>query len=134
MMKAIRHILFSLLAVLALSGLSAGDGPRAKPDKKLQGDPKVLLGDSATRQAQLKRAFEAFRTRLAVLAGRLENGSPDDKQRAASLRKAMKAIGDMGTTGRFDSLISGLTRKGADQNLDVLGRLVKDNKELRQDL
>ncbi len=133
-MKPIRLALAGLLPCLMLAlSAPAADPPKPKSNPK-ETDPKAVLGDTATRQAQLKRAFETFRTRLTVYANRLENGSAEDKQKAQTLRKAIKLIGEQGTTGRFDSLIGGLTRKNADENLDVLGRIVKDNKELRQDL
>lgn len=131
-MHSIRHVL-----AIGLVGLLFGLHTRAdnKPKSDPKGvDPKVLLEDSATRQAQLKRAFETFHNRLSVYAGRLENGTPEDKKKAQTLRKALQSIREMGTTGRFDSLIGGLTKKNADQNIDVLSGIVKDNKELRQDL
>lgn len=132
-MKAIRHALAALLPSLLLAVAAPAADTAPKADTKAP-DPKAMLEDTATRQAQLKRAFESFRTRLSLYANRLENGSPEDKQKAQSLKKAIKLIGELGTAGRFDSVIGGLNRKNADQNLDVLGRVVKDNKELRQDL
>jgi hypothetical protein len=133
-MKVIRHALAALLPCLLLAlSAPAADTTKPKTDPKAS-DPKAMLEDTATRQAQLKRAFETFRTRLSLYANRLENGSAEDKQKAQSLKKAIKLIGELGTAGRFDNVIGGLTRTNADQNLDVLGRVVKDNKELRQDL
>jgi hypothetical protein len=42
-----------------------------------------VLSESATRQAALQRAFESVRTKLTLLAGRLENSTdPRDKERA----------------------------------------------------
>jgi hypothetical protein len=106
----------------------------APADQPAKADSKDLIEDTATRQAQMKRAFEAFRTKLAVLAGRLDNGSPAEKKKAESLKKALKTMSDLGTAGKFDAVISGLTRKNADESIDVLGRVVKDNEELRKDL
>lgn len=127
-MKPIRHALACFVAAFLLTGLAALASTPGRPN------PKDVIEDTATRQAQLKRAFEGFRIKLAVLAGRLENGSPEEKKKAEALKKSLKLISDLGTTGRFDSVITGLTKKNADQNLDVLGQIVKDNKELRQDL
>lgn len=126
-MHRFRLVLAAALPCLALAAYAA------EPDTA-KGTPKVHLGDTATRQAQLKRAFENFSTRLTVLAGRLENGPPADKEKAKNLRKALKLIGDQGTAGRFDAVILGLTRKNADESIDTLRGLVRDNKELRQDL
>src|SRR5262245_34674752 len=125
-MRTIRHALFAGLA--ALVALTA---TQAQPGKS---DPKIVLQDTATRQAQLSRAFESFRQRLTVVAGRLENGRDQEKAQAKSLKKALKLISDQGTTARFDVLIRELRQKNSDQNLDVLGKIVRENKELREDL
>lgn len=111
---------------------ASGGDARAVPEVK--GDPKVLIEDTATRQAQLKRAFESFRQRLAVLAGRLENGTEKDKEKAKALRTALKKASDLGTEAKFDTLIRDLTKPGADQSIDVLGKVVRENSELRKDL
>lgn len=127
-MKLVRHAAALLFAAFLIAGQVA---PANQPTKA---NSKDLIEDTATRQAQMKRAFESFRTKLAVLAGRLDNGSPAEKKKAESLKKALKMISDLGTGGKFDSVISGLTKKNADENLDVLGQIVKDNTELRKDL
>src|SRR4051812_16065275 len=131
-----------LLVGLALTGLTfcvvtaADVKPKDNRDKdeSLKGDLSIPVGDSALRQAQLKRAFESFRQKLAVLAGRLENGSEKDKEKAKALPKALKEASESNTEGKFDSLIRALNTKNADQNLDVLNQAVRDNAELRADL
>jgi hypothetical protein len=124
-MTSIRHLV-AIVASCVLVGLTAHANTRS--------NPKILIEDTATKQAQLKRAFEAFRTRLAVLANRLENGTAEDRKKAQSLRKAIQLIISLGTTGRFDSIIGALSKKNSNESIDVLGQIVKDNKELRQDL
>src|SRR5262249_35546259 len=110
-MRTIRHALFA-----GLAGMVALTATLAQPPGK--SDPKIVLQDTATRQAQLSRAFESFRQRLTVVAGRLENGSDQEKAQAKSLKKALKLISDLGTTARFDVLIRELRQKNSDQNLD----------------
>jgi len=122
-MKTIRLVVGVFLTTLALFGLAGA-----------QTSPKGQLDSSATQQAQLSRAFETFRSRLIVLAGRMETGSAEDRQRARSIRAALKLISEQNTSGRFDALVRSLSSTGADQNLDVLARVVKDNKDLRADL
>ncbi|MBY0233139.1 MAG: hypothetical protein K2W96_27970 [Gemmataceae bacterium] len=97
--------------------------------------PTVPARESAARQAELKAAFESFRQKLALLAGRMET-SPDpvEKERAKAVRAALKVAADRGTEGRFDSLIRALASKGADTSLDILAAAAKENKELRDDL
>ena len=67
-------------------------------------------------------------------AGRLENGSDADKEKARALRNALKLASDQGVEGKFDALVRGLTTKGADRDIDVLAQVLKDNAELRKDL
>src|SRR5262245_60777137 len=130
-----------LLVTLALACLTVTVTARAevKPGKDgkddgIKGDPKILIDDAATRNAQLKRAFESFRQKLTVLAGRLELGSDKDKEKAKSLRKALKLASESGTEAKFDSLIRALTTKNADKDVDVLAAAIRDNAELRADL
>jgi hypothetical protein len=105
-----------------------------RPTREVKGDPKVLIEDSATRQAALRRAFESFRQRLAVMAGRLENGTDKDKEKAKSLKKALRLASDLGTEAKFESLIRELTKKDADKSIDALRQAMKDNADLRKDL
>jgi len=101
-----RRLLASLLiaamafVVTARAELGKADKETKKDSKavpELKGDPKIIIGDASLRQAALKRQFESFRQKLAVLAGRLENGTPQDQEKAKSLKKVLKSIGDMGT-------------------------------------
>jgi hypothetical protein len=121
-----------LLAAVALTLLPPARAAKPSPPRK--GDPAILLDAAATRQAQLKRRFAGFREKLVLLAGRLENGSNADKERAKSLRAAIELMRKQEVEGKFDALIGGLTAKGAAKNTDVLAKIIKDNKELRDDL
>lgn len=127
-MSRIRHLLAAAVATAALAGLAA------RADTK-QGDPRVVLEDGAARQAALKRAFEQFRGKLAVLAGRLEaSDDAKDRDKARALRAALKEASSRSMETKFDSLIRALASKNADRDLDVLAGAIKENKELRQDL
>ena len=127
-MKTLRHLLFAAIPFGFLVGLASADTSRKASV------PANVLEDSAIRQAQLKRAFEAFRNKLAHLARRLETGCDADKLRAKSLRNVLKLIGDQNTEGRFDSLIRSLTSEDAGDNLDTLRSIMADNQDLRKDL
>jgi len=125
-----------LFAVLALvAGTCALAAEEAPKDSKVSDNGQVVIENSAVRQAQLKRSFEQFRAKLAVVAGRLET-SPNlkDQERAKALRAALKEASERATENKFDSLIRGLSTRGADQNLDVLNQVIRENKELRDDL
>jgi hypothetical protein len=135
-MSMVRHVLAALAVATALAALgSAADPSKREGPPAKQGDPKILIENAGINQARLHRAFEAFRQKLAVLAGRLEvSTSTKDRDRAKSLRRALAFVGERGVEGKFESLIRNLTRKDADRDLDVLARVIQDNKELRRDL
>jgi hypothetical protein len=125
-MLQIRCLLAALTTVTLLAAIQAD-----QPDKAAA----RLIEDTAIRQAQTKRAFESFREKLAVLAGRYENSSSaKERDRAKALRGALRHISESGVAYKFDSLIAALNRKGADKDIDVLAQVLRDNKELRRDL
>jgi hypothetical protein len=128
-MLKVRIIPGILVAAVVLAGLATSAETAGKRD------PKVLIDDTATRQAQLKRAFESFRQKLAILAGRLELSSEQkDRDRARALRNVLKEAATRGVEVKFDALIRGLTKKGADKDIDTLAQVVRENKDLRKDL
>src|SRR3954469_10293205 len=110
-----------LLAALAILSLAFAVTARAQVDTKpgktkapkdapeLRGDSKVLVTDSLARQQALKRAFESFRQRLAILANRLEGGTDADKEKAKQLKKALSVANELGTEAKFDSMIRALS-------------------------
>lgn len=134
------------LLALALVGLTLGITAQAQMENKsgskdssrdlpeIKGNPDILIKDTATRQAQLKRAFESFRSKLALLASRLENGSDKDKDKAKAIRKALKVASDGNTEARFDSMIRGLLKSDASKDIDALGGVISENAVLRKDL
>jgi hypothetical protein len=97
-------------------------------------DTKAMTDDTAVRQAQLKRQFEQFRLQLALVAGRMENGSAKDREKARALRAALEVASVQGVAGKFEAIIALLTGKGADQDSDVLLEVLRTNAELRKDL
>ncbi len=127
-MKVLRHLLFASMPLVLIAGLATAE-PTARTTNRTN-----VLEDSAVRQAQLKRAFEAFRNKLAQLVGRLDTGSDEDKLRAQALRKALKLIGEQGTEARFDTLIRSLSGKDSGDDIDALRSIVQDNTTLRKDL
>ncbi|MGL4554833.1 MAG: hypothetical protein ACRC33_27010, partial [Gemmataceae bacterium] len=117
-----------LLSCALTLAVNAADAP--KPP-----DAGGAIADSAVRQAQLNRAFESFRQKLAVLAGRLELSMDEkDKDRAKGIRKALALAGERGTHGKFDALLRSLGTKGAHLDIDLLGKATREVKELREDL
>src|SRR4051812_11129066 len=93
----------TVLLVCALTfALQAAEPP-------LKADPKGVIAESAVRQAQLNRAYEAFRVKLAVLAGRLDVSTDvKDQDRAKAIRKALGLAGERGTDGKFEGFLRSL--------------------------
>ncbi len=126
-MLKVRLLLIALPLALALAA-------RAETTRK-DGDPTILVGDNAVRQAQLKRAFESFRNKLAILAGRLETSSDArDRDRAKSLRKVLAEASKRGVENRFEAVVRGLSKKDADKDIDTLNQVLRENSDLRKDL
>ena len=88
------HPRFAVVLSCALTlALHAADPP--KPP-----DAGGVIADSAVRQAQLNRAFESFRQKLAVLAGRLELSTDEkDKDRAKAIAKMADALDNFTVEG-----------------------------------
>jgi hypothetical protein len=134
--------LFCTAAAFALAAQAQTTNPARVAAKKtvdradtdFKGDPKVVIEDAKTRQAQLQRQFVSFTQKLAILAGRLENGTDKDKEKAKALRAALRLSSDRGVEGRFEAMIRELRSPGAEGRNEVLSQVLKDNKELRDDL
>jgi len=134
-MSKFRHLLAALTLVAGVTALTAQAEPSKPSSSDSSNGAQAVVEESAVRQANLKRAFEQFRAKLAVLAGRLEASSdPKDQQKAKALRAALKEASDRSVEMKFDSLVKAWSSKGADQNLDVINQIIRENKELREDL
>src|SRR5437588_2431201 len=95
--------------LLALGAISAAAQPPA--DSQTKG--KALADqreDAVLEQERLARQFREFESSLLRLAQRLERSSkPEDRERAALLKRAIKKAGDQAIDAKFDTLI-GLLR------------------------
>jgi len=131
-MSTFRHLLAAFALVAGFTALTA----QAEPSKSSNSpNSQTAVEESAVRQANLKRAFEQFRAKLAVLAGRMEvSPDPKEREKAKAMRAALKEASERAVENKFDGIIRDLTKKNADQNLDVLNQVIQTNKELRDDL
>jgi len=127
--------LFAAVALVAGTYALAAEDSAKDSTKDSGANNQVAVESTAIRQAQLKRSFEQFRAKLAVLTGRLET-SPNakDQEKAKAMRAALKEASERATENKFDGLIRALNTRGADQNLDVLNQAIRENRELREDL
>jgi hypothetical protein len=95
----------------------------------------TALSESATRQAALQRAFESVRTKLTLVAGRLETSDdPRDKERAANIRKALALASERDTATKFQSFLRTLTTGKGAIDLDNLTTANREVQALRADL
>jgi len=70
-----------VVCVTARADDTPGKKKNTREDDALKDkDLKPIVEDSAIRHKNQQRAFESFRQKLAVLAGRLENGTDKDKE------------------------------------------------------
>ena len=94
-----------------------------------------VLSESATRQAALQRAFESVRTKLTLLAGRLENSTdPRDRERAVNIRKALALASERDTATKFQGFLRSLTIGKGAIDLDNLTTASREVQALRADL
>jgi DNA repair exonuclease SbcCD ATPase subunit len=140
-MTTTRKILPALLVAMLALALTAQADTSAKDSKAdskripaAADDASSTISDAATRQAQLKRQFETFKQKLALLAARLENGSDKDREKAKTVRAAIKLMNDHNTEGRFETIIRALRTPDADKNAELLKQVLDENKELRKDI
>lgn len=106
-----KRVLLTLcgMTALAITGMAQGqDAPAAAapatPDKTAAEREKALQ-----EQEQLNRQFREFEQSLLRLAYRLERSSkPEDRERAANLKKAIEYAASSGTDSKFDRLIGTL--------------------------
>lgn len=118
-----RALVLSPLIALALAGFVQAESPSA------------AIAAARAQHAQLQKSFETFTQRLAILVGRLESsGKPGDLDRAKRIKKALKEASERGTEGTIDFLVRGLGSSKADKDVDLLEKVVKENKKLSADL
>ncbi len=95
-------------------------------------DPKILVEDAATEQERLKRQFDEFKQKLLVLAQRMENSTkPEDREKAKTLREAIKKASEEGVETRFSSLIERLRSSDTLKNTESMNDILEENRQLR---
>src|SRR5262249_34154252 len=139
----VRRFLIPLLVPVAVLFLTV----RAEDqDTKSQAKPKSPA-DAAIEQARLADQFHAFETALLHLAQRLERSSkPEDRERAALLKEAIKKASEQNIDMKFKALVNLLesskafsmneikeamdrSRMLADDIRAVLALLMSDNRD-----
>jgi hypothetical protein len=96
--------------------------------------PSAALEEAALKQERLARQFRDFESALLRLAQRMEQSTnPEDREKAAILKKAIARAATDGVTTKFDRLIALLKEERA-LNLDDLQKARSVNKDLAEDI
>lgn len=123
----------AVLAVLGLVAMSLVWPAQAEVPPKPTGEAKSA-GDIAVDQQILARQFRDFEQALLRLAQRLEHSpKPEDRERAANLKKAIQLASDSGVTNKFEKLISILKTNKA-LSIQELRGAMDQNKMLADDI
>ncbi|HEV3255723.1 MAG TPA: hypothetical protein VG013_02465, partial [Gemmataceae bacterium] len=138
-----RRVLASLVMLtLALVVIARADNPinlkvdpkktDQKDDAKL--DPASTIEDAAIKQERLSRQFREFEGALLRLAQRMETSpKPEDREKAAVLKKAIEKAMTEGVDTKFDKLVNLLQTSKA-ITPDALQKVMDQNKDLANDI
>src|SRR5215471_4701331 len=92
-----------LIAAMAFLSLVRADNPDEKTKPKAK-PPDAQKEDEALEQERLLKQFKDFETALLSLAQRLERSNKaEDRERAATLRQAIKKASEANVDTKFDA-------------------------------
>jgi hypothetical protein len=115
-----------LAAALASLPLWGADPPADKTPARLD--------EAVVNQEILGRQFREFEQSLLRLAQRLERSpKPEDRDRAANLKKAIALAGDQGVDAKFERL-SAVLRGSKDLSLQELKEAMEENRMVTEDI
>lgn len=118
-----RLIALLSVAILGTSAATAADPPKADDTRKAVETHQINL-----------RQFQEFEAQLIRLATRLErSGRPEDRERAANLKKAIALAAEENVDSRFEKLIDILKTSKTLTTSDV-DRAIAENHDLAEDL
>ena len=124
------------LLVVMVSLWVAGAGCFCQADEPASSanPPPAAAGDSALNQEILSRQFRDFKQALLRLAQRLEGSSkPEDRERAANLKKAIAVAGEKEVDSEFEKLIA-LLKASRSLSLQEIQEAMSRNQMLTQDI
>ena len=105
--------------------------PAARPGDDHIMDPKATQEEISRQEARLARQFRDFEAALLRLAQRLETSSnPQDKEKAAALKKAIEKAAAEGQT-KFSKLVEQLNKAAT---LDGVSKAMQQNEEVARDI
>jgi tetratricopeptide (TPR) repeat protein len=122
----------SIVAVGMVLSLRADDTPKPAAGDK---PPDAIKGEALENQVTLARRFQSFEQALIRLAQKLERSSkPEDREKAANLKKAMALVSDEGVTLKFEKLIATLQKPSTSLSLNEIKDAMEQNKMLAEDI
>jgi hypothetical protein len=124
------HLMKRLLwAVVLVASLGLAPGGRADDPPKSPGPQ-----EPAVNQEILAQQFQDFERSLLRLAQRLERSSkPEDRERAATLKKAIALASGKGTDNKFDRLIK-ILRGSKSLSLQEIKEAMEQNRMVAEDV
>lgn len=130
-----RVVRYLVLVAVALAGLPLrGADPPADQTPPPADKPPARLDEAVVNQEILGRQFREFEQSLLRLAQRLERSpKPEDRDRAANLKKAIALAGDQGVDAKFERL-SAVLRSSKDLSLQELKEAMEDNRMVTEDI
>src|SRR5947209_1448095 len=98
---------FTFVTVQAADPIPLKVAPKKPGEVKgLDADPALVQGEAASKQEALRRRFDDFKQSLLRLAQRLEASSKaEDREKAATLKKAIALASEQGVDTKFTTLV-----------------------------
>jgi hypothetical protein len=128
-----RVLLALLLSGLAFVAIPGAEDPTPAPSPN-QKPLTAEKDDVALNQERLSRQFRDFETALLGLAQRLERSSKaEDRDRAVTLKAAIKKASEVGIDSRFETLIT-LLRNSKSFELSEMKEAMEQSKSLANDI
>src|SRR6516225_10858083 len=130
----LRHLLAFVVLGVFVVGVSVG-AQDPDTEKKLKPKSSVEEKDNAVLdQERLARQFRDFESSLLQLAQRLERSNkPEDRERAAILKEAIKKAGEESIDTKFETLVA-LLRSSKSLNLTEVKEAMDRSKLLADDI
>ncbi len=124
----------ALIAWLGVAALAALSLRADEPSRPATASPTAQAGESAVNQEILAKQFHDFEQSLLRLAQRLAASSkPEERERAATLKKAIEMASNSGVDNKFDKLIQ-ILRNSKALSLQELRDAMEQNRMVANDI
>src|SRR6266404_2182086 len=130
-----RRLLVSVfMLTMAFLVIAEGADLQTSPQQSKEKSAAADKDDAVVIQQRLATQFREFEAALLRLAQRLErSGKAEDRDRAVTLKAAIKKASEVGIDARFETLI-GLLRNSKGLELGEIGEAMAQSKVLAKDI